>query len=147
MRVYLDNCCYNRPFDPQTQTRIKIETVSKLAVQLLMATRRIEYVWSAILDYEVSFNPSKKRRATIRRWIPEAAQFVMLSEEIRSRALEIRKLGVKEKDSLHLACAEYAGCDWFLTTDDGILKKAKGKVGVRVGSPVEYIMENHDENV
>ena len=45
------------------------------------------------------------------------------------------------------ACAEYAGCDWFLTTDDGILKKAKGKVGVRVGSPVEYIMENHDENV
>ncbi len=22
MRVYLDNCCYNRPFDPQTDLRI-----------------------------------------------------------------------------------------------------------------------------
>jgi len=40
MRVYLDNCCYNRPFDPQNQTRIQIETLAKLAVQFLMATLR-----------------------------------------------------------------------------------------------------------
>ena len=26
MRVYLDNCCYNRPFDEQSQLRIRLET-------------------------------------------------------------------------------------------------------------------------
>ena len=25
VRVYLDNCCYNRPFDDQSQLRIKLE--------------------------------------------------------------------------------------------------------------------------
>ena len=58
MRVYLDNCSYNRPFDPSGQTRIQVETICKLAVQFLMATRKVEYVWSEMLDYEVSRNPS-----------------------------------------------------------------------------------------
>lgn len=26
MRVYLDNCCYNRPYDDQSQMRIHLET-------------------------------------------------------------------------------------------------------------------------
>lgn len=26
MRVYLDNCCYNCPYDDQTQTRISLNT-------------------------------------------------------------------------------------------------------------------------
>lgn len=30
MRVYLDNCCYNRPYDDQTQLRISLESQAKL---------------------------------------------------------------------------------------------------------------------
>lgn len=26
MIIYLDNCCYNRPFDDQTQERIHLES-------------------------------------------------------------------------------------------------------------------------
>ena len=51
MRVYLDNCCYNRPFDQQTQLRVQLETITKLAVQLLMATGVVEYVWSKALHF------------------------------------------------------------------------------------------------
>ena len=36
MRVYLDNCCYNRPFDDQAQLTVRLETVTKLAVQWMM---------------------------------------------------------------------------------------------------------------
>ena len=25
MRIYLDNCCFNRPFDDQSQIKIKLE--------------------------------------------------------------------------------------------------------------------------
>ena len=34
MRVYLDNCCYNRPFDDQSQLKVRLETEAKLFVQL-----------------------------------------------------------------------------------------------------------------
>ena len=32
MRVYLDNCCYNRPFDGQGDFRVAIETLAKLLI-------------------------------------------------------------------------------------------------------------------
>ena len=36
MRVYLDNCSFNRPFDNQNAVKIKIETQAKLYVQHLV---------------------------------------------------------------------------------------------------------------
>lgn len=33
MRIYPDNCCYNRPYDDQTQTRISLEAQAKLHIQ------------------------------------------------------------------------------------------------------------------
>ena len=42
MRVYLDNCCYNRPFDDQGQMRVRLETEAKLRIQSLMRTGEIE---------------------------------------------------------------------------------------------------------
>ena len=65
MRVYLDNCCYNRPFDDWRQMRIKLEALAKLTVQLMMYMRKVDFVWSKILDYEISFNPDPKRRSVI----------------------------------------------------------------------------------
>lgn len=31
MRVYLDNCCYNRPFDDQTQLRVRQHGLTRVA--------------------------------------------------------------------------------------------------------------------
>ena len=33
MRIYLDMCCFNRPYDDQTQPRIRIETEAKVVIQ------------------------------------------------------------------------------------------------------------------
>ena len=33
MRIYLDNCCYNRPYDDQSQIRVSLETQAKLYTQ------------------------------------------------------------------------------------------------------------------
>ncbi|WP_404357416.1 hypothetical protein [Methylotuvimicrobium sp. KM1] len=33
MKIYLDMCCFNRPYDDQTQSRIRIETESKIVIQ------------------------------------------------------------------------------------------------------------------
>lgn len=32
MRLYLDNCCFNRPYDDQSQVRVQLETLAKLHV-------------------------------------------------------------------------------------------------------------------
>ena len=144
MRVYLDNCCYNRPFDDQSQVKVQVETISKLAVQMLMATGYVEYAWSSTLDYEISFNPYPKRRKVIMWWRAKAAEYVGIQESATRRAEVLEGLGLKPKDALHLASAEAAGCDWFLTTDRGIINKATGRVKVRVANPVDFIMEVGD---
>ena len=41
MRVYLDNCCYNRPYDDQTSTTISLETQAKLKIQELIKNQKI----------------------------------------------------------------------------------------------------------
>ena len=146
MRVYLDNCCYNRPFDDQTQTKVRVETICKLAVQLMMATRKVEYAWSSTLDYEVSRNPFPKQRKAVARWRKGAAVRVLATDEIKTRAKELEAEGLKAKDALHVASAENAGCDWFLTTDYGILKKARNGLEMRIASPVEFIMEAANGN-
>ena len=147
MRVYLDNCCYNRPFDPSVQTRVQVETICKLAVQFMMATRKVEYVWSEMLDYEVSQNPSLKRQMAILRWVSGAVENVALDDVVYARAAELEKSGIKTKDAIHLASAEQSECDWLLTTDDRFIRRAQGNTEVRVATPVEFIMENKDENV
>ena len=65
-----------------------------------------------------------------------------MDSEIISRGSEIMSFGVKKKDALHLACAERAECDWFLTTGRGILKKIRNLGEMRVANPVDYVMED-----
>jgi len=35
MLIYLDLCCFNRPFDDQAQARIRLETEAKVAIRKL----------------------------------------------------------------------------------------------------------------
>jgi hypothetical protein len=68
MRVYMDNCCFNRPFDVQTQTRVRLETEAKLEIQQRIKDKSIELAWSYLLDYENQANPFDERREAIARW-------------------------------------------------------------------------------
>lgn len=140
-RVYLDNCCYNRPFDDQSQIKVRVETMSKLAVQFMMASRRIEYAWSSTLDFELSRNPVPKRRAAISRWRVGSVAYVKADDGVSRRALELEDYGFKAKDALHVASAEQAKCDWFLTTDNGILKRASAAKNMRIANPTQFILE------
>jgi len=142
MRVYLDNCCYNRPFDPQTDLRISIETQAKMRVQDLMRTGEVEYAWSAVLDYEVNRSPYQDRIDMILPWRTDAAENIRLDGDLIRRGAEIQSLGIKKMDALHLACAESAACDWFITTDRGILRKVSLLGDMRIVSPTQFVLED-----
>lgn len=62
MRVYLDNCSYNRPYDDQSQMRIYLETQAKLHIQDMIRQEQIELVTSYILDFENSNNRSIQKK-------------------------------------------------------------------------------------
>lgn len=68
MKIYLDNCCFNRPFDDQSQLRIKLESEAKLKIQEDIREGIHLLVWSYILDYENSKNPFEERKKQISKW-------------------------------------------------------------------------------
>lgn len=57
MRIYLGNCCVNRPFDDQGQVRIRLETEAKLPIQQQVSDGELDLVWSHMLDLENASNP------------------------------------------------------------------------------------------
>jgi len=67
-RIYLDNCCYNRPFDDQSNILVRLEADAKLHIQELVKERKLELVWSFVLDYENSVNPFADKRERIQAW-------------------------------------------------------------------------------
>ena len=144
MRIYLDNCCYNRPFDPQTDLRISLETAAKLRVQDLMRSGVVEYVWSEVLDYELSKSPNYQEPDMIGPWRTDAVENVAVDDAVIDRGEEIERMGINAMDALHLASAETAGCDWFLTTDKGILKKLRLLGAMRVANPIDFVMEDSE---
>lgn len=125
MRIYLDNCCYNRPYDDQSQIRIYLETQAKLHIQELIKLRRVELVTSYMLEYENGKNRFMQKKRTIENFMNDNESYYVGNERdemIAKMAEPIMQTGVKEKDAFHVACAIYAKCDYFITTDDRLLK-------------------------
>src|ERR1700749_1435778 len=139
MRIYLDNCCFNRPFDNQSSIRIKLETDAKLYVQFMIRNGDIELAWSYILDFENDANPFPERKYTIENWKQLSIINIIENSNVLKRANNFAKQGLKAKDALHLACAIETKCEYFLTTDDFIQRKSKDINEIKVLNPIEFI--------
>jgi predicted nucleic acid-binding protein len=143
LKLYLDNCCFNRPFDDQTQLKIKLEAEAKLFIQKNILTGNYRLVWSYILDFENSQNPFEQRKETIRNWREVASVDISENDQIVKLAEKISKTGIKPKDALHLACAIHAECEYFITTDAKILNKKVD--GIKLIDPIEFIKLQEDD--
>ena len=142
MKVYLDNCCFNRPYDDQTSLIIQLETEAKLHVQDLILLGKVELVWSFILDYENNANPFEEVRSRINGWRMFASADCSLSDEIMIIASKLMERGLRQKDASHVACAIHLGTDYFLTTDKKILNKHID--GIIVLNPIDFIRRFYD---
>lgn len=141
MKIYLDNCCYNRPFDDQKQLRIRLETEAKLRIQEDIRFGSHQLVWSYMLDYENSRNRFRERRVQIADWRAYSEVNIDEDEEVIDTATRLSQHGIKKMDSLHIACAITAAVDYFLTTDDEILKRAMHIQAIRITDPIGFIKE------
>lgn len=140
MRIYLDNCCYNRPYDDQSQTRVRLEADAKMQIQHMIRNGELELATSFVLDYENNLNRSEQKKQTIRNFMKEF-EFYYVDEsslsEIERIAEPIMATGIKSKDAWHLACALIAECDYFISTDKRLLKYKTDKITSL--TPVEFM--------
>ena len=139
MIIYLDNCAYNRPFDDQSQIKIKIETEAKLYIQEKIEKGILKLVWSYILDFENSFNPFEERKEQISKWQKYANIDISENARIIQRAEKYAVLGIASNDALHISCAVEGKCEYFITTDDYLIKKAQEIDGIKVVTPTTFI--------
>ena len=141
MKIYLDNCCFNRPFDDQSKIRIRLESEAKLKIQEEIQTGEFNLVWSYILDYENNRNPFQERKDRINGWKKYAILDIQESQELIEMASSLNKKGFPKIDSLHIACAIISKCEYFLTTDDKILKLSSVVNEINVNDPIGFIKE------
>ncbi|MDE5716653.1 MAG: hypothetical protein K2I53_03360 [Lachnospiraceae bacterium] len=140
MKIYMDNCCYNRPYDDQTYIRIRLETEAKLHIQELVRNGEIDLVTSYMLEYENGKNRfSHKKQAIADFMNVNESYYVGIDKEaeVKKFAERIMETGIKSADALHVACAILAGSDYFITTDDRLLKLQTEEI--QVVTPGEFI--------
>lgn len=121
MKIYLDVCCLNRPFDDQTQDRIRLESEAVLTILSRCQSGEWQLVGSQFIEFEISKIPDGERRQKVSILARLAGLKVLVDEEIRRYAIELQNLGFKPFDALHIASAEKGNTDVFLTTDDSLL--------------------------
>ncbi|MCL2426656.1 MAG: hypothetical protein FWD05_10015 [Oscillospiraceae bacterium] len=144
MKVYLDNCCFNRPFDDQSSLIVQLETEAKLNVQDRIKQGEFNLCWSFVLDYENGANPFEEVRNRVHEWRGIATDDCDLNDEIIKKAEELMTLGLRQMDASHVACAIYLKAGYFLTTDKKILNKQVS--GIVIMNPIDFIRSELYEN-
>jgi len=144
MKLYFDVCCFGRLFDAQEQPRVKLEAESVLLILKEVYERRYDLISSEIIELENDNNPDIEQRNEIRNLLGLSKHRLALGSAEMLRSEDLVKMGFKTYDAFHIACAESAGADYFLSTDKklvGLGEKNKAKLAVSIFNPVEWLRE------
>ena len=146
VRIYLDNCCYNRPYDNQSQLTIVLEAQAKLCIQNKIKCGDYELVTSETLRFEVANCPIDFRKSVINDFIEKYSSLHVGSgaaSMVKNMAREIVATGVKYKDACHIASALIANCSYLISTDKRLLKYKNDRI--KLVNPIEFVRETEGE--
>jgi hypothetical protein len=141
MKIYMDVCSLCRPFDDRTQDRIRIESEAVLTI-LRECSKDWILVGSEAVDFEITMILDYEKRRDVMLLTSISREKIAIDERIVQRASELENLGFKAMDALHISSAERAA-DLMLTTDDGILRKARANrkyIMIEIDNPVGWLM-------
>lgn len=65
MKVYLDACCLNRPFDDQTQIRIRLESEAVLTLLYRCEIGEWRLISSEVVNFEISKMPDTEKKEKV----------------------------------------------------------------------------------
>lgn len=140
LKIYFDNCCYNRPFDDLSVGRNGLEANAKLFIQSLVKFKSIALYYSFMSLVENDDNPYEERKEYIIDFIEaNATAFIgkRRLDEIETLSAEIMQTGIKKKDATHLACSIIAECDYFITTDKRVTNYKTERI--KIVNPIGFV--------
>jgi predicted nucleic acid-binding protein len=73
------------------------------------------------------------------KWKKYAIINIEENTDIIKIALLLDSEGLQKMDSLHIACAIFSKADYFLTTDDKIIRKANAITEIKITDPIDFI--------
>ena len=130
-------------FDDLKQTKIYLEAKAVESILLLYENKEVSVYTSqaAVFEFSNISDLSKKRQIEdLYNALP--LENIEYDDSIKSRALELREYNIKDMDSLHIAFAESAEADYFITTDKFLLNVAQRvSLKTKIINPIDFIME------
>lgn len=141
-RIYLDNCCLNRPFDNQNQPRIRLESEAIKTILKLHEQEYWEIVLSQVNIFELQNTPEQYKKSRLQDIVFKIHPTIFLNEVIVRRAKYFESCHLDAIDAMHLACAEN-NANVFLTVDDKFLKKAKmiTNLNIEITNPLNWLQK------
>ena len=142
-KIYLDSCCFNRPFDDLSQDKVRFECEAVLSILNNCVAGAWDVFRSDVLDDEFDRIVNFVKKQKILMLYSSTTVYVPLSDEIVSKAKSIQEISnIKPFDALHLASAEYGNASVLLTTDNKFTNQAtRISTSVRVTNPAIWLME------
>ena len=145
MHLYLDTCVLKRPFDRLDQPGVRLEAEAFLKLLAEIGAGNHSWTTSTVVVHENAANPVEDRRKAAAAYLTRASQTISLTPSIQTRASRLHRAGLGALDALHLACAEQARVDAFVTVDDQILRFARRgsvRLRVKVSNPLDIVQTN-----
>ena len=138
-RVYLDVCALCRPFDDQSQARIRAESTSIDLILNAARRKKFELVVSSAHDAEVKAIRDAEERYQLNMrlaMLGSRVEFDRHAAQRRADELILKGFGIA--DAAHVAIAEQVGAD-FVSVDDRLLRKCmRHAMKVWCGTPLAF---------
>lgn len=141
--IYLDYNCFQRGFDNPQQVKIQMEALACKEIFSNTERKTVRLVWSFMHEDESILCPFLERKLEVLRLSALCEIRVGPKNDIYNLAKDFQQRArLSSKDAIHLACAYYSKCNFFLTCDDELIKRStRLNLEIRVINPVEYIRE------
>ena len=143
MVIYLDTCCYGRPYDDHAQLKIKAETSAIVSVISACEFEGFLIIGSPMLKIEINQIPNDEIRQNVMNFYNDTvAKKTPMTAEVEERASVLQAGGLRKMDSYHTALAESAGATHLLTTDPKFVNAAaKLRLKTNVVNPINFLQE------
>jgi len=142
IKVYLDICSWYRPFDDQSQIRIRMEAEAVQIILEMSDLGQIEISISDIIFYENSGTKDLVKMQNVKELLKSCNNYIPYDQNIQKRAFELSKEGLAPLDALHLASAETGGVEYFVTTDDKFQKRydqLHDRIRTKMLNPIDFV--------
>ncbi|GHV17835.1 hypothetical protein FACS18949_14830 [Clostridia bacterium] len=142
MKIYLDNCCLNRPYDDLSNDIVRLEAETVLSIISGCENGEWELLVSDVLLDEILIMSSLVRKQKVLLLYDVSESNIELTDEIVARAKEFERFSIKSYDALHLASAEIGNADVLLTTDRKFISVAnRSDATIKVKNPLKWLTE------